>query len=404
MTDAPSKKAKRANAEGSVFFWKGRGWYAAVTNADGRRVMRKAPKQTERGAEQHLRKLLAERDADALTRKSMTLAQFVDEWIRAAKRRNCRPRTLESYREKIERHVVPALGRTRLDRISAAAVDRLYDDLAEAGLSPTTVAEVHTRLSSLLKLAKKRRLVPTIVTELVDPPKARKYDARTLTVSEAKHLLRGVAPHRFGPLWTFILGTGCRFGEAVGVRWQDVDRDAGVVRFRQIVNRYKVDGRVTVTIDDQTKTEAGTRDVPLPRWVAEALRVQFDRVQLARTVAGDRWTERDLVFPNGTGGPLRESHVIVEWHAALVALGLEDEGKEGGRKPLRMHDLRHSKGTLMADEGEDLVVIQKTLGHARASTTADLYVGRVPKALRGAAERYGELLDPAAEPAPEAVR
>jgi integrase len=103
---------------------------------------------------------------------------------------------------------------------------------------------------------------------------------------------------------------------------------------------------------------------------------------------------------------LRESNVAREWHELLAELKLEGEGK----KPLRMHDLRHSKGTLMADEGEDLVVIQKTLGHARSSITADLYIGRVPKALRSAADRYGDLLDPsggtvegAAEGAPEAV-
>jgi integrase len=59
-----------------------------------------------------------------------------------------------------------------------------------------------------------------------------------------------------------------------------------------------------------------------------------------------------------------------------------------------MHDLRHTKGTIMADEGEELVIIQRTLGHARQSITADLYIGKVPKAQRRAADRFGELLDP----------
>lgn len=66
-----------------------------------------------------------------------------------------------------------------------------------------------------------------------------------------------------------------------------------------------------------------------------------------------------------------------------------------------MHDLRHSKGTLMADEGEDVVVIQKTLGDAKSSITAHLYIGRVPKALQRAADRYGELLDSDAEAGPK---
>ena len=67
-----------------------------------------------------------------------------------------------------------------------------------------------------------------------------------------------------------------------------------------------------------------------------------------------------------------------------------------------MHDLRHSKGTLMADEGEDVVVIQRTLGHARVGMTADRYIGKVPKALRRAADRFSELLDPDAEATDEA--
>ena len=102
-------------------------------------------------------------------------------------------------------------------------------------------------------------------------------------------------------------------------------------------------------------------------------------------------------FPNTIGGPLHEGHVNDAWHELLALIGLEGEGSQA----IRMHDLRHSKGTLMADEGEDLVVIQETLGHAKSSITAGLYIGRVPKALQRAADRYGDLLDPAAEKAPK---
>lgn len=87
------KTPRRANGEGSVFLWPGRGWYAAVTGADGRRVMRKAPKQTERGAEALLRKLLAARDSGELTRGATTLSEFKEEWLRACRRRNCSPRS-----------------------------------------------------------------------------------------------------------------------------------------------------------------------------------------------------------------------------------------------------------------------------------------------------------------------
>jgi integrase len=83
--------------------------------------------------------------------------------------------------------------------------------------------------------------------------------------------------------------------------------------------------------------------------------------------------------------------VNTTWHRALKKIKLPN-GKPF--PDIRMHDLRHTKGTLMIDEGEDIVVVQRTLGHARSSITADHYVGRISKAVKRAGDRYGELLDP----------
>ena len=174
-----------------------------------------------------------------------------------------------------------------------------------------------------------------------------------------------------------------------------MDLDEGIATIRQAVTRYRQDGHVRLAID-RTKTEAGNRQLPLPSWAVDALKSQRVRVAELRLLAGSSWADRDLVFPNRRGGPLAENHILVTWHRALERIKLPDE------KPfprLRMHDLRHTKGTLMVDEGEDLVVVQRTLGHARQSITADLYVGKVPKALRRAADRFGELLDPDREDA-----
>jgi integrase len=320
----------------------------------------------------------------------MTLAAFVDEYISAAKSRNVRPRTIEAYREKLDRHVLPTLGRTRLDKLTSAQVQKLYGDKLDAGLSPSTVGMVHQVLHSLMKLAKRRKLVGYVVTDDVDPPKRAKYQARSLTLAEARVVLKGIRNHRHGPLWTFILGTGCRFGETAGLSWADVDLDEGIATIRQQVTRERTDGHVSLAIRP-VKTEAGYRSAPLAPWVISALKAQRARVAEMRLVAGSRWQDRDLVFPNREGGPLAENHVLVTWHRALEKIKLPD-GKSVPK--IRMHDLRHTKGTLMIDEGEELVVVQRTLGHARQSITADLYVGKVPKALRRAADRFGELLDP----------
>ncbi len=237
MTQVAETRSKRANAEGSVFLWQGRGWYAAVSGPDGRRVMRKAPKQTERGAEQFLRALLAQRDAGELTRGATTLAEFKEEWLRACKRRGLRQTSLDSYRQKLELYVEPTLGRKRLDKLTATNLDALYDALAASGLSPASIAAVHMRLHNMLKLAKRRKLVGQLVTELVDPPTVPKYEARTLTVEELRVLHAGAEGHRHGPLWAVIAETGARFGEATGLRRQDVDLDRRVARARKAAKR-----------------------------------------------------------------------------------------------------------------------------------------------------------------------
>ncbi|MGE3269646.1 MAG: tyrosine-type recombinase/integrase [Chloroflexota bacterium] len=137
------------------------------------------------------------------------------------------------------------------------------------------------------------------------------------------------------------------------------------------------------------------REWALTRRAVVVHRTQLERNHDARELAGTHWLDHAPGFPNTIGGPLADGHVNEAWHQLLAEIGLEGDEKPG----MLMHDLRHSKGTVMANEGEDLVVIQRTLGHAGSSITIDLYVGNVPKALRGAANRWDALLD--AEPLTE---
>ena len=155
----------------------------------------------------------------------------------------------------------------------------------------------------------------------------------------------------------------------------------------------------------EVKTEAGRVEWSLTRRAVAALEAQLDQRALDKAVAGERWQDptdeagerAELVFANTRGGMLHDSRVRDAWHELLRSIGLEGEGKPR----VRMHDLRHSKGTNMANEGEDLVVIQRTLGRAKTSITADLYVGKVPKALRKAADRWDTLLYCEAPAVPE---
>lgn len=362
-------------------------WRAAVS-VDGKQRQRNAASEKE--ARKLLRQMLAQRDEGTIAMGKITLAQFAPQYLEAVRLKGVRPRTLETYQEKLDKHILPALGHLRLTKLTAAQVVKLYGEKREAGLSSGTVGMIHQVLNQLLRTAKRRGLVGRIVTQDVDAPKRPKYQARPLTATEARALLIAIKDHRHGPLWTLMLATGVRFGEAAGLSWADTDLDNGIITIKQAVTRYRQDGHVRLAID-RTKTEAGNRQLPIPSWAVTALKAQRARVAEMRLLAGANWQDQGLVFPNRRGGPLAENHILVSWHRALEKIKLPNDATF---PKIRHHDLRHTKGTLMVDEGEDLVVVQRTLGHARQSITADLYVGRVPKALRTAADRYGDLLDP----------
>ena len=105
-----------------------------------------------------------------------------------------------------------------------------------------------------------------------------------------------------------------------------------------------------------TKTAASVRKLPIPPWIVEALQSQRKRVAEQRLAAGPAWDGMDLVFPSDRGTLLRQAHVRERWIAMLKAAGLPR---------CRMHDLRHTFATIMLDGGEDLVTVQRSLGHAR---------------------------------------
>jgi integrase len=242
------------------------------------------------------------------------------------------------------------------------------------------------RAQRLLKSARRQRppLVEENVCERVEPPAPRKYRARTLSVDELRTLLLAIATHQHGPLWTFIADTGCRFGEAAGQTWRAVNLEQGVAAIAQAAVRVKTADGWRLSLQE-TQSEAGHRLAALSRIGVAALTAQRARVAAMRLAAGADWQDLDLVFATRRGTPLRETHVNRAWHRMLKANGLPR---------LRMHDLRHTKCTLMVDElSEELMIVHRTLGHTSPAITAGIYVGKVPKALRRAADRFGALLE-----------
>jgi integrase len=231
--------AKTTNAKGEVRF------YAVIsTGADPITKRRKrawyGPFETEEDA--HKKRHELERDMEQQTfvapAKKVTVRSFLQEWIEGVR---LRPSTVENYRRNIEKHVLPDLGKLKLQSLTAGHLNALYRKLEKSGrqdesrrgdaLSPRTVRYVHTIIRRALKDAVKQRLVVVNVALNADPPTAKMAseaapEMRTWTAGELDRFLTFTKDDRYGPVWLFLATTAMRRGEALGLRWTDLKLDA----------------------------------------------------------------------------------------------------------------------------------------------------------------------------------
>ena len=171
-----------------------------------------------------------------------------------------------------------------------------------------------------------------------------------------------------------------RQGEALGLRWEDVDLEAGVLSVRQTLERAGPQPRF-----GEPKTERSRRTIRLPGVVATALRRHRTRQLEERLAAGERWRESGLVFTTSIGTPVHRARLHRKFKQILRTAGLPD---------IRYHDLRHTAATLLLVQEVDPRTIMETLGHSRISMTMDTYAHVMPALQLRAAAKMDEILAP----------
>jgi integrase len=273
---------------------------------------------------------------------------------------------------------VPAFRRVPLAKLNAAQVQTFLNELADRA-SPQTVRNVHAVLRRALGQAMRWGILTRNPATLVDLPAARAYDVSGLSFEAARAVLEAVRGDRLEPLVTVALATGLRQGEALALRWTDVDLEGGTLTVRYTLQRAA--GIVALA---EPKTRRSRRRVTLPGFAVAALRRQRDWFQAQeRRVAGREWREGGYVFTTTIGTPL---------HAGDVTKGFQRRLKAAGLPRMRFHDLRHGAATLMLAQGVHPRVVMETLGHSTIAVTMNIYSHVVPALQREAADRLDAAL------------
>jgi integrase len=335
---------QRRNGEGGVYYEPGRRrWRVDITLPDGQ------PKHVGRfKTEKEALKAKADALRDAqqgtiATGPRQTVAQWFDHCLEEVIRPNRAQGTYRTYRDKVRLHILPELGRLQVTAVTADHLQRMYAKKNREGLAGATIAMIHWVMFGSLKLARRRGYVGRNVAEDVDPPQPKALDGieRALTDEQIEKLLNGMRGHRFETFWLLLLNTALRFGEAAALRWEDADLERRTLRVQRGLSR--VPGRDGFRFN-APKTARSRRSVPLNAAAVNALRTQSVAAKEVRLKARE-WRDLGLVFANRTGKPLREDHVLKEFHRLCAAVGIP-------RK--RLHDLRHSLASHAYANGADL--------------------------------------------------
>jgi integrase len=212
----------------------------------------------------------------------------------------------------------------------------------------------------------------------LDLPRMKSQPIDTWSTQEARRFLEQTANDRLGPLWMLMLATGLRRGEALGLRWEDVDLARGRVAILQTVVVA-----FNAPLISEPKTSAGRRVVRLSPAVCVALRRHGVRRKEERLHAGPTWTELGLAFTTPFGGMLHPRNVLRSFDQTVARVGV---------RRICIHDLRHTAATLALRNGVHPKLVQEMLGHSNVSITLNTYSHATEDMHQDAAERIGSAL------------
>jgi len=234
--------------------------------------------------------------------------------------------------------------------------------MTERGLKDRSSEYVHTTLRKSLKAAVVDRLITHNPTDGVKPSKSlagAAKESKALDPYQVKELLEASFESRFEALYVVAIHTGLRRGELLGLKWADVDLEAGTLAVRRSLD---VDGTFK-----SPKNRAAKRTLRLTARALDALKAHKALQNAERLRAGARWQDHGLVFPNTVGKPMNAGNLYRrEFQPLLERAGLTDEG-------FTIHSLRHTFATTLADKGVHPSTAQKMLGHSDIRMTLAIY-------------------------------
>ena len=345
-----------------------------------RQQARKSGFRTQADADRALAEVLSDIDSGRYRHdERQTVAQYLDRWYEQ-KKQSLRPTTRSRYSRDIT-VTKSRIGHMRLRDLRPSHLTTMYHELyaealeANKAATPSPVQKIQVTLRSALADAKREQLIKyNPATDAVVPKARTVFKVSPWSGEDLGSFLDYVGSHKFGSLFELIALTGMRRGEALGLRWCDVDVEAGHLVVRQqlaAVATSQIEAPCTCGVIHKTmafgppKTASGeARIIDLTAAGVAVLLTHRLAQDEQRAKVGELWRDHDLVFPDELGDPLRPNHVTKTFNALVADAGL---------RRIRLHDLRHGRASLMLAAGVDISIVSKVLGHSTVRLAQDTY-------------------------------
>lgn len=311
---------------------------------------------------------------------AITLGQWLEYWMEEIVLPNRAVTTVYGYRNIVHNHMIPALGRIKLQKLSPKDLQQYYNMLArDKGLSSNTVRRHHDLLSNCLHSAVRQDLLLRSPTERVEPPRAVQFEAHFYSPQELKQLYALVEGHWLEVIVRLAGSLGLRREEICGLRWDSVDFERRKVHIKHARTSAGAD-----TVLKETKTRTSNRILHLTDDLYCLLQRELDRQNRNRLLAREEWPGTGLVVVDEQGRPYPPNRISLAFGQFIQSHDLPK---------ITLHGLRHTFATVASAQGAPLFDIGRALGHSTPSTTGRIYthlqdqnhaetLGRVAAALK----------------------
>lgn len=367
----PRKSTRNAQGGGSIRQRKDGSWEARYTvgrdPGTGKQIQKSIYGKTQKEVRQRLQQITSSIDDGIYTEPSkMTVGKWLEVW-HAEYLGGVKQATSAHYRSHIETNLKPNIGAVKLSALKPHHVQALYNKLLRSetnpdGLSAKTIKNLHGVLHKAMKQAVMLGYIKVNPTDACVLPRIEKKEVSFIEEDGVKALLKAIEGHRFENVYKVDLFTGMRQGEILGLTWDCVDFDTGILTVNKQLQKEHIKGGLYSLVSCKTDR---VRRIKPASFVMDTLRQQRIKQNEERLLAGGAWmNDWNLVFTNELGGHLCAPTVYNHFKKLMQQIGLPS---------VRFHDMRHTYAVISLQNGDDIKTVQQNVGHATAAFTLDVY-------------------------------